>query len=210
MLDVALPRRQISCDSAARIVVTGHTAVRRPATGARRAPPSPGPGPVYSAKAAPRHAVNPIRAVTAIRADHRPRRHAARAFCYPGGRAMIEQAPRSRRHRVAPPPRVRLRGGRTRPWRRHRGPGRGRSLHRSRRLPPRDPVPGRGHGRRRGRRLRGPPRPATAGSPSSTSRASTPATRTRRRSSSGWPPPSPAGRPPTSLPRPTSSRCATS
>ena len=29
------------------------------------------------------HAVNPIRAVTAIRADHRPRRLAARAVCYP-------------------------------------------------------------------------------------------------------------------------------
>ena len=38
MLDVALQRRQISGDSAARIVVTGHTAVGRPVTGARRAP----------------------------------------------------------------------------------------------------------------------------------------------------------------------------
>ena len=84
MLVVALQRRQMTCDFTARIVVTGHTATgHHPATGDRLAPPSPAPGPVYSAKAAPRHAVNPIRAVTAIRADHRSRRLAARAVCYP-------------------------------------------------------------------------------------------------------------------------------
>jgi hypothetical protein len=84
MLAVAVRRRQIPDDFAARIVVTAHTAVTRPPETALGAPPPPGPGPVYSAKAAPRHAVNPIRAVTAIRADHRPRRLAARAVCYPG------------------------------------------------------------------------------------------------------------------------------
>ena len=50
----------------------------------------------------------------------------------------------------------------------------------------------------------------TAGSPSSTSRASTRATRMPHRSSSGSPPPSPGGRPRTCWPRPTSSRFATS
>ena len=126
MLVVALQRRQIRLTAVCGLWCRPTPAIRFLATGARHAPPSPAPRPVYSAKAAPRHAVNPIRAVTAIRSDRSPRRHAARAFWYPRRSPMIDAGTRSRRDRVAPPTRVRLRGGCARPRRRDRRPGRGR------------------------------------------------------------------------------------
>ena len=108
---------------------------------------------------------------------------------------MIERGPGSRRHRVASPPRVGFEGSRS-----------FRAL--SPRTQPRStsrPISADSDSRSRSW-----PRPWTPsrtptsrsasagseGSPSSTSRGCTPATRTRRRSSSGLLPPSPAGRRP--------------